>query len=124
MDEVLTLLKRGRLVIPPDADPGLFIKSGGVLVEMPTASAERRRVTLGHLFGLFADQAKNDPKTMVTIRIHHSRVKRLLGEHTAVEALTLPDVQRYCDLRAKEVWYGRAIRPRTIRKELHTFRQT
>lgn len=61
---------------------------------------------------------------MRTIRIHHAHVRRLLGTDTAVKAIGLVDVQRYCDRRAKEEWHGKPIRPYTIRKELRTFRQT
>jgi integrase len=124
VDEALTLLKRGRLVIPQGADPGLFIKSGGILMEVPGASEERRTVTLRELFDRFAEQARSDPKTKVTTRIHHAHVAKLLGGDTAVDSITLVDVQRYCDLRAKETWHGRPIGSPTIRKELHTFRQT
>jgi len=124
VDETLALLKRGRLLIPEGVDPGLFIKSGGVLTEAPGASEPRRKITLGELCDGFADQARSDPKTKVTTRIHHAHVKRLLGERTVVDSITLADVQRYCDQKAKEAWHGRSIRPRTIRKELHTFRQT
>lgn len=123
VDETLTLLRRGRLTIPERADPGILIKSGGVLVGKPTHVEPPRSLTIAELADLFVEHVKKDPGTMRTIRIHLGHVRRLLGDGAPFEAIGLADIQRYCDRRAKDEWHGKPIRPYTIRKELRTFRQ-
>src|SRR4051794_25743481 len=104
---MLTLLKRGRLAMPPGADPGLFIKSGGAMAAKPApASPEAKPVTLRQLFDSYENEVAKDPKTMRTIRIHQEHVARILGAGTAVEAIKLVEVQKYCDLRSKETWHA------------------
>lgn len=124
VNDTLMRLKRGLLEMPPEAEAGEFIASGGTLTAKPKPADEGKPLTLGRLFGLFAETVPKEPNTMRTIRIHHNHVEKILGADTPVETITLEHVQRYSDRRAKIVYHGQRIRPYTIRKELRTFRQT
>src|SRR4051794_7987229 len=70
VEETLTLLKRGLLSIPDGADPGIFIKSGGLLVRKPNHVEPPRSLTIAELGDLFIEHVKKDHGTMRTIRIH------------------------------------------------------
>ena len=124
VNDTVMRLKRGLLTMPPEAEPGEFIVSGGTLIAKPRPIDLVRPLTLGELFDLFAKTVPKEPNTMRTIRIHHNHVEKILGTDTPVETIALEHVQRYSNRRAKMVYHGQPTRPYTIRKELRTFRQT
>jgi integrase len=124
VNDALMRLKRGLLEMPPEAEPGEFIVSGGTLTAKPKPADRIKPLTLGELFNLYVESVPKEPNTLRTIRIHQNHIEKVLRTDTPVESITLEHVQRYCDRRAKMVYHGQRIRPYTIRKELRTFRQT
>jgi integrase len=129
--ETLMRLQRGWATMPPDAEPGIFISSGGQLVAKPVIAPEPVRsappppVTIKELFELYVASlpaGKKESNTLVTERIHRNHVSRVLGDGTAVESLTLAEAQRYAARRSREEWNGKRISSDTIRKELKTLR--
>ena len=124
VNDALMRLKRGLLEMPPEAEPGEFIVSGGTLTAKPKPADRIKPLTLGELFNLYVESVPKEPNTLRTIRIHQNHIEKVLRTDTPVESITLEHVQHYCDRRAKMVYHGQRIRPYTIRKELRTFRQT
>jgi integrase len=131
VEETLMRLRRGWTTMPPDAEPGIFISSGGQLFAKPVVEPEPVHnapllpVTIKELFDLYkADlpAGKKESNTLVTERIHRNHISRVLGEGTAVESLTLAEAQRYAARRSREEWNGKRISSDTIRKELKTLR--
>jgi integrase len=131
VEETLMRLKRGWATMPPEAEPGIFIVSGGQLTGKPVVEPEPVHnipappLSVKALFDLYVTHlpaGKKESNTLLTERIHRNHVSRILGEGTAVESLTLAEAQRYAARRSKENWNGKRISSDTIRKELKTLR--
>jgi hypothetical protein len=120
VEETIKDLKRGRLSMPPDAEPGAFLLSGGKNTGKLTVTP-RVAMSLSELF----DEYKlkiigKDPSTRYTEDIHIVHLLRILGEKTLVESITLATVEVYITTRGKEVYSGRKISATTILKEIKT----
>ncbi len=105
VEETLILLRRGRLQLPPGADPGTFILSDGRLTGKPVLEAPPEALTLAQLFDLYRRSLPEGAKERNTLRtegIHQAHALRLLGAATPATSLTLRDVQAYADRRARE----------------------
>jgi integrase len=123
IEETLKDLKRGRLVMPPDAEPGAFILSGGVRTGKPTAPP--RQLTLGGLLALYRDNYNFAAKAETTVRteaVHRKHLLRVLKGETPVNALSQSLIQKYVDRRTGEEFRGRPTSTDTILKELGTLR--
>jgi len=120
----LTKLKRGQTAIPPGADVGEFIVSGGERTsKISEAAVKEGPVTLKTLFDRWKAAQRKRENTLRTILIHRDHVFDLLGETTEVNTIKLGHLRTYCDQRSKEPGKRGTVRPYTIRKELKTFRQ-
>lgn len=122
VEEVIRLLKRGRLEIPKGADPGVWIFSDGKLKAKVAAKAPTR---LGEVCdAYFEDQLDKADSTLVGESVHINHLKKLLGEDTALASLSLKALQTYVNTRSKESnRYGGQVSGTTIKKELTTFMQ-
>jgi hypothetical protein len=132
VEETLSDLRRGRLVMPPDADPGTFILSDGKIERKPVAAVESEppalRPTLEDLAAVYKAELPEGAKeknSLRTERIHLGHVQRILGANTPLDEIDLAAARRYAKVRLKET-HGknvkRPIRPYTVRKELKSFR--
>ena len=130
VEETLADILRGRLALPPDADPGTFILSNGKLGRKPApvATAPQPPATLGSLLAAYRAELPDGAKEANSLRtelIHLRHVERLLGADLPLEAADLASAQRYARARGKET-HGkvarRPIRPYTVWKELKSFR--
>jgi integrase len=129
IEETLTLVQRGRIVVPEGADPGTFIVSDGKLERKPGPRPQQPAgATIGDLVTAYADSLPEGSKGENTVRmekIHLRHVERVLGTTTPLTAIDLAMAQRYVKARLKERHGKRAQRPilaYTIHKELKTFR--
>ena len=118
----LKLLKKGDLVLPPDADLLSFLLTDGkrsVPVEISAG------LTLGELYQRYQDSLSPgtlEANTVYTLKIHLTHLKDVLGERFRVDRLTFADLQRYVDARSKQIGKrGKSISPVTIKKELTSF---
>src|SRR4051812_2946361 len=69
IEETIKDLKRGRLVMPPDAEPGSYILSAGNLIgKPPPAVAKPKALTLGELFSLYGDKFPEGAKAETTLQ--------------------------------------------------------
>ena len=102
VEETIRLLERGRLDVPPGADPGTFILSDGKLNGKPVAGQE---YTLENLFDLYPkslpDGAK-DQTTRKTEGTHICHLSRHLKISRLAQAMTIADMQTYIDRRLRD----------------------
>jgi integrase len=132
VEETIMRLKKGWATLPAEAEPGIFIVSGGTLSAKPVVDATTTHntsapaaLTLSGLFDLYNAQlpaGKKESNTLLTERIHRNHLIRILGSNAPVEAITLAEAQKYASRRSGEEWRGRPIGSDTIRKELKTLR--
>jgi integrase len=118
-------LERGKLVMPLDADPLIFIVSGGKVANFPKVVSETVPFTdkppcLKKVLDIYAETltpGSKEANTIETEAIHRRHFIRLLGENAAFDAFELDALQSYVDRRARE-----GVGRETIRKELSTLR--
>lgn len=122
VEETIALLERGRLEMPPNADPGLFILSDGRCSERPTAPSV---LTLRDLFTEYRRSLPDGAKeatSLQTEEYHCQHLRRHLGGPTVVRTISIVHLQQYIEKRSRDTWRGKSIRPDTIKKEIATFR--
>lgn len=122
IEETVHDLKRGRLTMPPNADPWEFIKSGGKREQQVKVA---KKMTLDELFTLYQEKLPSgsmEENSKVTMRIHVAHLLRILGKTRVVEGLAGSDVQDYVNKRAREKFRGNPIQADTIKKEVATLR--
>lgn len=125
VEETIKDLKRGRLKMPGDADPGAYLISGGKLTGKPklsntAAEVENLPFTLGRVFDTYAvtlTSGSKEANTLETEAVHSRHFKRLLGESLPFERMGVETLQSYVNTRSKE-----DVSRDTIRKELATLR--
>jgi integrase len=121
LEESLRDVDRGRLEVPPDADVGRFLVSGGKLITKPNLHAP---LTLGDLLNRYQAEHPEGVKescTRSTESIHIAHLVRLIGPRTAVRGVTTETLQGYVNNRSKEKGRGgRSLSHVTIQKEIGT----
>ena len=64
-----------------------------------------------------------ESNSLLTIRIHLDHLTETLGAHFAIQELSLNDLQRHVNRRAKEKGrHGRNVQAATLKKEIASFR--
>jgi Phage integrase family len=122
VEETIMRLRRGWLTMPPDAEPGLFIISGGQLTTKPAVEppvVHSTPPTICTLFARYHDSltpGAKEANTLLTESIHRGHLCDFLGDRP-VDELRFTDLQEYVHARAMS---GRDTV--TIRKELATLR--
>jgi integrase len=122
VEEMLLLLRRGRLAIPPAADPAVYILSDGKLLQ----DSESKLVTLAELTSAFKANriaGHKEASTIKTENIHIRHLLRILKGNTFAQAIGYTQVQSYVAKRLGELVGGkRPVSTETVRKEVATFR--
>lgn len=122
VEETLDLIERGRIEIPPNADPITFIISGGQATQ---STKPIMSIGLSTLFEIYEERmptGRKEESTLASERIHLKHLKKHLGANRTVQTLTKSNLQTYVDKRLKEKWRGKSISPDTVRNELVTLR--
>jgi len=122
LEENLRLVERGRLVVPPGADLGLFLLSDGKL-EKPVEVV--RSIRLAELFRTYQTQFTAGAKEAITREmedIHMKHLARLIGGDTPLAAVTAGTVQQFVDARSREEHNGHPVKAKTVRKAVATLR--
>ena len=127
VEELLSLVKRGLVAVPPGAGIVEFLKHDGKPPERKDESPPPSPglMTLGTLRDqyLSTHSSSLEARTIDGIRLHFKHLASHLGERFPIRDLKLPDLQGYVERRAKAPGHrGRALSPATIRKELVTLR--
>jgi hypothetical protein len=121
LEESLRFVDRGLLEVPPDADLGRFLVSGGKLNGKPALKAP---LTVGELLKRYRTEHPDGVKessTRSTESIHIAHLLRIIDPKTAVGAVAIETLQAYANARGKEKGRrGRPISHVTIQKEIGT----
>jgi integrase len=125
IEETIVDLVRGKLTMPPDADPASFILSGGKVATRPQVVSNSFQEppppsTLRHVLDTYAatlTPGSKESNSIETEAVHRRHFLRILGEHSVFDALEVGVLQGYVDTRARE-----GVGRETIRKELATLR--
>ena len=122
VEETIRLLERGRLHMPADADPGVFIMSDG---KQAKKAVSERADTLEELLATYQKSIPTGAKAETTICTEGLHIAHLLGHLKKAEPMqnvTTSDMQAYIDKRLRDCYRKKPIRPETVRKEVATFR--
>jgi len=106
VEEMLLLLRRGRLTIPPAADPAVYILSDGKLLQ----DSESKLVTLAELTSAFKANriaGHKEASTLKTENIHIRHLLRILKGSTFAQAIGYTQVQSYVAKRLAELVGGK-----------------
>jgi integrase len=125
VDETLSLLKTGRLTLPPDVDGegvGDFIVSGGKVTAKTTIKETHTlKQVVADYFASTPAGAKS-VNSIATERTHLDHFVRIIGHTTPIDSIGVGELQAYVTKRSKEKGIrGRKVQPETLRKELVTF---
>jgi integrase len=127
IENTLSDLKVGRLVMPPDADPAEFVISNGTRTRKPQAEpkaepkpAPANPVTLGEMLDRYAAEPPPhlEGSTVRMQAIHARRILEILPRGLALADLDLPTAQSYAERRLKRKYHGKPIHRDTASKEL------
>lgn len=122
IEETIRLLERGRIEMPPEAEPGAFILSDGKMSGKPRAPQVRMLADLFQVYREgFPPGAKADT-TIKTERTHMGHLTRHLKGSKIAQTITVGEMQTYVDRRLRECYRGAPIGSETVRKEVATFR--
>jgi integrase len=124
-EENVSLLERGRIELPPGADLGTFLLSDGKLAHKPKLTTPPPALTLASVRDLYVQAHANgavEENSLATIQMHLRHFVITLGESFPIQQLTLSDLQRHVDRRARKKYRGRSLSPVTMRKEMASFR--
>ncbi len=123
VDQTLLRMEQRLLHLPEGADVVAFVKSGGQ-VEEPTAPPPEplslQKLTDAYLAAHGVGSIEEN--SLATVRMHLGHFTATLGKRFPVQRLTLADLQRHVDRRARKVYRGKPLSPVTLRKEMATFR--
>jgi integrase len=121
LEESLRFVGRGLLEVPPHADLGRFLVTGGKLNGKPALKAP---LTLGDMLRRYQAEHPNGVKessTRSTEAIHIAHLVRIIDPKAAVGTITTETLQGYVNARSNERGRGgRAISHVTIQKEIGT----
>jgi integrase len=121
VDYLLMRLKQNLLQLPIGIDIVTFLQFDG---KPPHDTPERDVLTLGDLRDRYleAHQESLEESTLDGIRLHFRHLVGTLGEGFPMPDLSLADLQRHVNQRAKKRGLRGKLSPATIRKEIVTLR--
>ena len=122
VEETIRLLERGRLDIPSDADPGVFILSDGKLNWKLTAEQEYTLEKLLDLYPKSLPEGAKAQTTRKTEETHISHLSRHLKTSRLAQTVSTADMQAYIDRRLHNKYRERPTGPVTVKKEVATLR--
>ncbi len=122
LEDNLRRLELGLLEVPDGVDLPTFLLSDGRAQRRPEPPSCIR--TLGSLLEGYLNgitPGSLEDSTLVGMRIHVRRLKRVLGANLVLDSLSLEDIQKFVDKRARDKGiHGRHLSSATIKKELRT----
>ncbi len=120
LEEHIRLVDSGRLEIPEDGDPALFLMSDGKISSTPKVQP---KLDLTNLFQQYLDALPDGALETSTIKIHRGHLERNMGESFAIRRLAQTVLQTYVAKRSKEKGIrNRPLSAVTIRKEFNALR--
>lgn len=124
LTETISLVRRGVLDLPAEADPVTFLLTGGRKGSVPISTTS---LTLGQLFTKYQaelpEQAKeaNTLKTETT-HIKIFRKKKKLPLSKTLDQLTTNDIQQFINSESRRKFGGNRLSPDTVKREVDTLK--
>ncbi len=125
VDQILLRIDQGLLNLPNKVDIVTFVKNGGKIPDVPTVVEEGRKpLKLSELCSQYLETHAQgvEENTLKTARIHLNHFERSLGESFPVAELTLAELQRHVNTRARTKHRGKELSPVTLKKEVASLR--
>ncbi len=127
VEEAVQDVARGKLVLPPDADPRAFLFSGGRVSGAPVAVVVEALVPVLTVAGMIdvyrADLPPGlEPSTRKMVAVHLRRIVEFADGSAPLGAFGRASAQSYVTARGKATYRGRKIARQTIEKELSSLR--
>lgn len=122
IDYLLMRIKQGYLHLPDGMDIVTFLEFDG---KPPEQTVEQKPLSLKDLRERYLETHGNgslERTTLEGIEIHFRHLATTLHEYFPIQELTLADLQRHVDRRAKMKGHKGRLSPATIRKEIVTLR--
>ncbi len=122
LEETLSLVQRGFLVMPPDADPVTYFLSGGKAANTPK---NEKGITLGELFTKYQSALPAQAKEQTTLKTeatHLKHFRRKLPLSKPLNQITTHDIQQFVNSESKRKFGKRSIGPDTIIREIVTLK--
>jgi integrase len=122
--EYLLLRIRQRLIhVPPGVAISDFILQDGKVAEPEAPPVEP--IAFRQLRDRYLETHENgalEENSLDTVKMHLRHLEHTLGEGFPVQELSLADLQRHVNLRARKKYRGKLLSPVTLKKEMASFR--
>ena len=123
VEETLSLLQRGVLELPAEADPATFLLSGGK-TKKRLQKAEKS-LTLGQLIDSYLKSLPEQAKEKTTLKTEATHIKHFrtrLPMSKAVDLLTTNDIQQFINAESRRKVGTKFISPETIKRHMDTLK--
>ncbi len=122
IQETIDLVKRGKLIVPPQADLITYLMTGGKVSTLPNVPTS---ISLSAIVDQFFEKLPSgslEQSTVKLMRLHCRHLVRLLGKSFPIHQFSHEVLQTYTMKRAKDRIRGKTASGATIKKELVTLR--
>ncbi len=123
VEETLSLLQRGVLELPADADPATFLLSAGKTKLRP--QKVEKALTLGQLIDSYLKSLPEQAKEKTTLKTEATHIKHFrarLPMSKPVDLLTTNDIQQFINLESRRKVGTKFISPDTIKRHMDTLK--
>ena len=123
VEETLSLLQRGVLELPADADPATFLLSAGKTKQRPQKA--EKALTLGQLIDSYLKSLPEQAKEKTTLKTEATHIKHFrarLPMSKPVDLLTTNDVQQFINSESRRKVRAKFISPDTIKRHMDTLK--
>jgi hypothetical protein len=125
LEENIGLVERGRLQLLADADIATFLLSDGKITQPPKVEPPPKPLSRGELRDLYVKALSCGPmeaSSLKTTQMHLQLFVTTFGSTFPIAKLTLEDLQRHVERRAKKKYRGRPLSPVPLRTEMASLR--
>jgi integrase len=122
---LLLRIKQRLVHVPPGVAITEFLLADGQVKAPEQAAAAPEAVTFARLKEQYLEAHRHgamEANSLATAAMHLGHFGRTLGQKFALRELTLADLQRHVNRRARKKYRGKPLSPVTLRKEAASFR--
>lgn len=122
LTETISLVRRGVLELPPEADTVTFLLSGG---RTRSVLASGPSITLGQLFTKYQTTLPEQAKERSTLKTEATHIKifrKKMPLSKSLDLITTHDVQQFINLESRRKIGERCLSPDTVKREVDTLK--
>jgi hypothetical protein len=123
VDYLLLRIKQGLVQVPPGVPIEDFVQHDGQIAKPERVASAP--VSFAQFRQRYLDTHRNgamEANSLATVETHLDHLGRTLGDGFPMNSLSLGDLQRHIDGRARQKYRGKRISPSTIKKELSSLK--